>query len=90
MPRQPLYLIIPIVAVIAALVLFLQRDNTGNTSQSGPASQGMTQGSAANVPPSTSVNPTPSGTPSTDRGDTPASAMPRAPSGEPARPAERR
>ena len=90
MPRQPLYLIIPVIAVIAALVLFLQRDNTGSTSQSGAASQGMATGSAANVPPSTSLNPTPSGTPSPNPGDTPASAMQRAPSGEPARPVERR
>lgn len=90
--RQPLYLIIPVVAVLAALVLFLQRDNTGQpSSQSSPSASGLSTGSGANVPPNTSLNPTPSGTRTpADSSSTPPSASQRAPSGEPARPAERR
>ena len=92
MQRKPLFLIIPVVAVIAALVLFLQRDNTGQPQSSASSSRpGLSEGSGAQMPPTTSLNPTPSGTPSpADPNSTPTSATPRAPSGEQARPAERR
>jgi hypothetical protein len=90
MPRQPLYLIIPTIAVVAALVLFFQRDRTGNA-PAASSSSGSLAVSAAQMPSNTSMNPTPSGTASpSDPNGTPASATPRAPSGEPARPAERR
>jgi hypothetical protein len=94
MRRQHLFLIIPVLAVIAALVLFLQRDDTGGAPPSTPASasgSGLPTGSGANVPPSTSMNPTPSGTNApADPNSTPGSATQRAPSGEGARPVERR
>lgn len=90
MSRQPLYLIIPVIAVIGALVLFFQRDNTGRSSSS-PSASGLATGSGAQMPSSGSLNPTPSGTPApSDPNSAPASATPRAPSGEAARPAERR
>jgi hypothetical protein len=90
MPRQPLYLIIPVVAVIAALVLFFQRDHTGR-SPSSPSASGLPTSSGANMPTNTSTDPVPAGTPqATDRNSPPPSATQTAPSGEAARPAERR
>ncbi len=90
MTRKPLFLIIPVIAVIAALVLFLQRDNTGRSANA-PSASGLPTGSGANMPPSTSMDPTPSGTPrAASTGAAPTSATPTAPSGEAARPAERR
>ena len=78
MRRQHLYFIVPVLVVIAALVLFFQRDK-------------VTEGSGAHMPPNTSTNPMPSGmTSPADRNSTPGSAMQRAPSGEAARPTERR
>ena len=88
MQRKPLFLIIPVLAVIAALVLFLQRDNTGRSTNAPSASasgSGLPTGSGAQLPPNSSMNPTLSGTPSgspTDPNRTPSSATPRSPSGE--------
>jgi hypothetical protein len=91
MQRKPLFLIIPVVAVIAALVLFLQRDNTGQPQSTASSRSQSLTGSGANMPPNSSLNPTPSGTPApADPNSTPASATPRSPSGEAARPTERR
>ncbi len=96
MPRQPLYLIIPVIAVIAALVLFFQRDNTGRSTNAPSASaggSGLPTGSGAHMPPTNAMNPTMSGTPSGSPADpnrTPSSATPRSSSGEPARPTEPR
>ena len=92
MQRKPLFLIIPVIAVIAALVLFFQRDNTGQPEATAGASRTQSAtGSGAQMPPSSSLNPTPSGTPSpTDPNSTPSSATQRSPSGEAARPTERR
>ena len=71
---------------IGALALFFQRDNTGRFSSSPSAA-----GSGAQLPSNSSLNPTPSGTPApSDPNNAPSSATPRAPSGEAARPAERR
>ena len=87
MSRQPLFLIIPVIAVIAALVLFFQRDNTGQSPNAPSASasgSGLPTGSGAHMPPTTSMNPTQSGTPTNpaDSNRTPSSATPRSPSGE--------
>ena len=88
MQRKPLFLIIPVIAVIAALLLFLQRDNTGRSSNAPPGSasgSGLPTGSGAQMPPTTSMNPTMSGTPAGSPADpnrTPSSATPRSPSGE--------
>ena len=90
MQRKPLFLIIPVLAVIAALILFFQRDNTQPQSSASSGS-GLTEGSGAHMPPTNSMNPTPAGTPSVSApGNPPTSATPTAPSGEPARPGERR
>jgi hypothetical protein len=92
MQRKPLFLIIPVIAVIVALVLFFQRDNTGQPQSTASSSgAGLTTGSGAHMPPTSSLNPTPAGTPSVSSpGNAPASATPSSPSGEAARPAERR
>jgi hypothetical protein len=90
MTRKPLFLIIPVIAVIAALVLFFQRDNTGRSPNAPSASasgSGLPTGSGAQMPPNAGMNPTASGTPSgapADPARTPTSATPRSPSGEPA------
>ena len=88
MPRQPLFLIIPVIAVIAALVLFFQRDNTGRSPDAPSASasgSGLPTGSGAHMPPPAGMDPGRSGTPQpVDQTSTPSSATPRAPSGEPA------
>ena len=84
MTRKPLFLIIPVIVVIAALVLFFQRDNTGRQPAPTGAS-GLPTGSGANMPPSAGIDPGRSGTPQpVDQTSTPSSATPRAPSGEPA------
>lgn len=91
MQRKPLFLIIPVIAVIAALVLFFQRDNTGQPQSTASSGAGLTTGSGAQMPPTNSLNPTPAGTPSVSApGGAPPSATPTAPSGEAARPVERR
>ena len=64
---------------------------TGTAPPSSASRSGSATGSGANVPPRTSINPVPSGTTApADRNSTPESATQRAPSGEPARPTERR
>ncbi len=91
MQRKPLFLLIPVIAVIAALVLFLQRDNTGRSANAPSASasgSGLPTGSGAQMPPNSAMNPTMSGTPAgspPDPNRTPSSATPQSPSGEPAR-----
>lgn len=91
MQRKPLFLIIPVLAVIAALILFFQRDNTQPQSSASSSGSGLTEGSGAHMPPTNSMNPTPAGTPSVSApGTPPISATPTAPSGEAARPGERR
>jgi hypothetical protein len=86
MPRQSVYIIIAAVLVIGAIVLFLQRDNTGTSSPSPSVA-----GSGAHPPPTGATDPAPGGTISPiDRSTAPPSATGRAPSGEPARPVERR
>ena len=95
MSRKPLFLIIPVIAVIAALVLFLQRDNTGRSTNPPSASasgSGLPTGSGAHMPPSTSMNPSLSGTPANpaDPNRTPSSATPQSSSGEAARPTQPR
>ena len=85
MTRKPLFLIIPVIVVIAALVLFFQRDNTGRSSNAPTGTAGLPTGSGANMPPSAGMDPGRSGTPQpVDRTSTPTSATPQAPSGEPA------
>jgi hypothetical protein len=96
MRRVTLTNVIPVILVLGTLGLFVHKWTaepdadaiTTAASEPGQAGGGGSfEGSGAQVPPTTSMNPVPSGTPEPPNpGNTPTSATPVAPSGEPARP----
>ena len=96
MQRVTLGNIIPVILVLGTLALFVHKWTGGEaepdgitTAQTEPAQAGgaSLEGSGAQVPPTSAMNPTPAGTPAPpEPGNAPSSAMPLAPSGDPARP----
>lgn len=94
MQRITLGNVIPFILVLGTIALFVHKWAGGGpepdaitTAASGPTGAASLEGSGAQVPPTTSMNPTPAGTPAPDSpGNAPTSATPVAPSGEPARP----
>ena len=94
MRRVTLANVIPFILVLGTIGLFFHKWTGGGseapagitTAVSEPARPASVEGSGAQVPPGGAMNPTPAGTPNPGTpGNPPSSAMPTAPSGEPAR-----